>query len=237
MKVVILQTNYLPWKGYFDLVHDADLFVYFDDVQYTKNDWRNRNKIYSKNGLLWLTIPISKQSVRKTIREVTFADSKWQKKHHASICASYGRAPYFHDIEALIDTVYAGGSWHSLSQLNRYCIEHISNALGCRTTFRDAKTISVGGNRVERLVGILNQVGASTYISGPSAKAYLSGFETLFAKYNIALKFKDYSGYPDYQQLRTPFEHGVSIIDLIANVGIKRAPWFIWGWRNHPFQS
>ena len=232
MKVVILQSNYLPWKGYFDLINDADIFVFYDDVQYTKNDWRNRNRIYSKNGLHWLTIPIPKNAVKKKINEVVLPDHRWQQKHLNALTASYGKAPYFQEIKALLDVVYTETTWRSLSTLNRYLIEEIAARLGCRTEFKEARSLDLSGGRVERVLGMLKQLNASEYISGPSARGYLEGSEHLFAEHQIKLTYKDYTGYPPYPQWKTPFEHGVSILDLIAHVSFERAPYYIWGWRD-----
>lgn len=231
MRVVILQTNYLPWKGYFDLIHDADIFVYYDEVQYTNRDWRNRNKIYSKNGLHWLSIPVSKDSKYKRISEVEMSDHRWQKKHYTSISKSYANAPSFEEVKELLDNVYLANTWYSLSKLNKYLIEEISTKIGCKTVFKDASSLDLRGDRVERLIHILTQVNAREYISGPSARDYLAGSEHLFADNNIKLTYKEYAGYPEYKQMREPFEHAVSIIDLIVNVGFERTPFYIWGWR------
>src|SRR4026209_1947857 len=119
MRVVVLQSNYLPWKGYFDLIHDAELFVYYDEVQYTKNDWRNRNRICSKNGVHWLTIPISRDSVRLPISEVRLPDASGQQHHLKSLTFSYRPAPYFHQIQTLLEDVYVARTWHRLVELNR----------------------------------------------------------------------------------------------------------------------
>ncbi len=232
MKVAVIQTNYIPWKGYFDLINDADVFVYYDEVQYTKNDWRNRNQIYAKNGLHWLTIPIAKRSVTRKISEVRIDDHRWQKKHLASIISAYGRAPYFKEIRELIEDVYIYRKWDSLSELNRYLIERISNQLGCATRFVDSKELVLKGDRIERLIDISRQMNATEYITGPAAWAYLEGSEQLFAESNVDLTLKDYSGYPEYRQGRQPFEHAVSVLDLVVNVGFDQAPWYIWAWRD-----
>src|SRR5256885_6555778 len=111
MKVVAIQSNYVPWKGYFDLIHDADIFVFYDEVKYTKNDWRNRNQIYTKNGLQWLTIPIHHEAVHMKISEVEFQDSEWQALHHKSLTYGYHAAPYFHQIKDLLDKAYLKTQW------------------------------------------------------------------------------------------------------------------------------
>jgi hypothetical protein len=228
LKVVILQSNYIPWKGYFDLINDADVFVYYDEVQYTKNDWRNRNKIRSVNGDQWLTIPISKDAVKLKISEVGIEDSSWQALHHKSIYYAYKKAPFFKQIEQLINDVYLEKKWDSLVQLDRYLIETISQMIGIQTRFVDSKKMDLTGDRVNRLINVLKQLDASTYISGPSARDYLSGSEQLFEDNNIQLVYKNYSGYPPYRQMAEPFTHAVSILDLLVNVELDQVKNYIW---------
>lgn len=227
-KVVILQSNYIPWKGYFDLINDADIFVYYDEVQYTKNDWRNRNKIYSVNGEQWLTIPIAKESVKLKISDVKIIDPSWQALHHKSIYYAYKKAPFFSQVESLINEVYLEKEWFSLVELNRYLIENISNMMGIQTRFVDSKKFDLSGERVDRLINILIQLGATQYISGPAAKGYLSDSEHLFEKNGIKLIYKDYSGYPSYKQMRKPFVPSVSILDLLVNVKLDEVKDYIW---------
>lgn len=228
MKVVILQSNYIPWKGYFDLINDANVFVYYDEVKYTKNDWRNRNKLYSANGEQWLTIPISKDAVRLKISEVQMEDPSWQELHYKSIYYAYKKAPFFEQITALLDDVYVQHKWRSLSELNHYLIEKISRLIGIKTVFRNANEFDLSGERVDRLINILKQLKATEYISGPAAKDYLTGSEKLFEQNNIQLIYKDYSNYTPYRQMTTPFNHAVSIIDLLVNVKLEDVKKHIW---------
>jgi hypothetical protein len=231
MRVVVLQSNYLPWRGYFDLIHDADVFVYYDEVQYTKNDWRNRNKIYSKNGLQWLTIPIAKTAVKLKISEVPLPEERWQQDHFKSLYFTYKAAPCFAQLEPLLDEAYVKTKWQFLVEINRYFIETISRMLGVTTQFKDSKDFQLEGDRVARLVNLLKRLGATEYISGPSAKEYLSGQEHLFAENGLRLTYKDYAGYPPYRQVREPFEPAVSIVDLLANLPVDEIKNCIWGWR------
>ena len=228
MKAVVLQSNYLPWKGYFDLIHDADVFVFYDEVKYTKNDWRNRNKIYSKNGLQWLSIPIAKDAVKQKISEVKITDSTWQQLHFDSLYFAYKRAPYFEQLEKLLIDFYKEKQWESLSGLNQYCIKELASFIGINTIFKNSKDFTLTEGRVERLINLLEQIGAKQYISGPAAKDYLAGSENLFNDKHIEISFKDYSGYPSYQQLSQPFENYVSIVDLIANVHQDEIANYIW---------
>lgn len=231
MKVVVLQSSYLPWKGYFDLIHDADRFVYYDEVKYTKNDWRNRNKIHSKNGPHWLTVPVSSKAVNMKISEVRLHDHHWQKKHFRSLSYTYSRAPFFGEIEDFLSRMYLQREWELLVELNRHVIEFIARRLGCRTEFFDSRDFSLVEGRVEKLVDLLVQLEATEYVTGPAARAYLEGRENVFSDNGITLVYKNYSGYPEYRQWGQPFEHGVSVIDLIAHAGFDDARWYIWGWR------
>lgn len=218
MKAAIIQSNYLPWKGYFDIINDADVFCFYDEMKYTKNDWRNRNKIYSKNGLHWLTIPINKDAVKQKISEVRLEDSAWQNLHYTTLVNSYSRASYFSQLEFFLNDFYKDHTWNYLSELNQYSIKKIAEYLGIKTKFVNSKDYDLRGDRIERLINLLKDLGATEYISGPSAKDYLKGSENLFEQNNIKLTFKDYSGYPPYKQLSEPFENFVSIVDTIANV-------------------
>lgn len=221
MRAVVLQSNYLPWKGYFDLIQSADVFVYYDEMQYTKNDWRNRNRICSKNGVQWLTIPISHGAVKKKISEVTLPDSRWQEDHFKTLYHSYRPAPFFRQIEPLLEEFYHARTWALLGELNHHTIESIARLMGIQTRFLDSKNFELVGERVERLVSLLSQIGAKEYLCGPSARDYLAGSEHLFDQAGIRLMFKSYAGYPEYPQLHAPFEHAVSVLDLLANVELS----------------
>lgn len=231
MKVVVLQSNYFPWKGYFDLIHDADFFIFYDTAKYTKNDWRNRNRIYTANGLQWLTIPISADAVKLKINEVTFKDSNWQELHYKTLLYGYKKAPYFRQLDPLLNEILLDQKWTHLSMLNQFIIKKISQLLGLNTEFLYSENFNTDGATVERLVQLLKQANTTEYISGPSAKNYLTGKEHLFLENNILLTFKEYPVYPEYKQLSQPFRHDVSIIDLIANVSFEEIKNYIWDFR------
>jgi hypothetical protein len=226
--VGIIQSNYIPWKGYFDIIHDVDLFVFYDDVQYTKNDWRNRNKIKTPNGSTWLTIPVGTNNHR-LVCEVRLTDSDWALKHWGLVQQHYSSAPHFRRYESFLRDIYLGRRWESLSDLNQYLIKTISSELlGIRTRFADSRDFAAQGVKLDRLLDLVAKAGATTYVSGPAAKNYIE--EEKFTERAIKLVYKSYEGYPEYPQLYPPFDHEVSIIDLLLNVG-PDAPQFIWGWR------
>jgi hypothetical protein len=227
MRAVVLQSSYIPWKGYFDLIQSADVFVYYDEVKYTKNDWRNRNRICSKNGVHWVTIPINHDATKLKISEVPLTDSRWQEDHYKSLHHSYRTACCFHQIEPLLYDFYRARTWTRLSTLNRHCIETIASMLGITTRFLDSKAFPVSGDRVNRLIDLLTRIGATEYLSGPSARAYLSGHEGLFERAGIRLLFKSYEGYRPYRQLHAPFDPAVSILDVLANVELGECRQYI----------
>ena len=229
MKAVILQSNYIPWKGYFHLIHEADVFIFYDEVKYTKNDWRNRNKIYTPNGMQWLSIPIESTAVKLKINKVDIISQRWQEHHYKSLYYGYKRAPFFSQLEKILKEVYIESRWNNLSELNQHLIKKISSLIGIQTKFLDSENFNLEGNRVERLINLLKDAGASEYISGPSAKEYLSGSENLFSEVGIQLTYMQYPSYPVYPQLYEPFRHDVSIYDLVANIKLEEINRYIWG--------
>ena len=229
--VAVLQSNYLPWKGYFDIANDVDLFVFYDDVQYTKNDWRNRNRIKTPQGMQWLTIPVG-PSDKRLICEVTLPQSRWQAEHWKTLTQHYRKCPYFLRYRGLFDDLYLGQGWTSLSELNQTLIRTIAvDILGVRTGFASSQDYLPAGRKLDRLLDLLTRAGAGTYVSGPAGKGYID--PQRLAQAAIELRWKDYAGYPAYPQRYPPFEHGVSVLDLIFNTG-PDAPWYIWGWRQGP---
>jgi hypothetical protein len=228
-RVAILQSNYIPWKGYFDIIHDVDLFIFYDDVQYTKNDWRNRNRIKAAAGSEWITIPVGSSESRR-ICDVEISSPAWQAKHWRTLQQNYGRCLHFDRYREYFEHVYLGTTWPNLSDLNQALIRHISHEfLGIEARFGDSREYETGGQKLERLLGLVRRTGAGKYVSGPAAKDYID--PAAFTALGVELAWKDYDGYPEYPQRYPPFEHGVSILDLLFNTG-PDAPWFVWGWRD-----
>jgi hypothetical protein len=216
-KVAILQSNYIPWKGYFDLINMADLFIFHDDLQYTKGDWRNRNLIKTPNGVQWLTIPCGTNEHR-LICEVELADHSWQSKHWSVIKANYEQTEYFKRYRPFFEEIYLGNKWRNLSEMNQAIVTRISRELlGVKTGFEDSRRYSLTQRKAERVKELLIKCKADEYISGPAAKDYLS--EEYLTEAGIKLTWMNYEGYPEYPQLHPPFTHQVSIIDLIFNTG------------------
>lgn len=217
-KVAIIQSNYIPWKGYFDIINLVDEFILLDDVQYTRRDWRNRNLIKTSNSLQWLTIPVNvKDNYLAKINEVTIADKQWPAKHWAAIKQNYGKTMYFKEYKELIEQLYLQTREAYLSQVNFRFITAINQLLGITTKISWATDYGTSEGKNERLLELCKKAGATEYISGPAAKGYLQ--EELFNKHQIQVRWMDYSAYPPYRQLYPPFEHSVSVLDLIFNEG------------------
>ena len=226
LRAAILQTNYIPWKGYFDIIHDVDLFIFYDDVQYTPRDWRNRNKIKTARGTEWLTVPTN-GTQQHLIYEVEIAETRWQSNHWQTLRHNYAKAPHFERYRPFLEDIYLGRKWKYLFELNQYLIEQISRQfLGIATKFVDARQYQAVEAKQERIIELLTKAEATLYVSGPSAKNYID--ETRFAQTGIELVWKDYGGYPEYPQSHPPFEHGVTILDLLFHTG-PEAPDYIWG--------
>lgn len=216
-RVAISQSNYIPWRGYFDLMDDVDLFIFYDDIQYTKHDWRNRNKIKTANGLIWLTIPVLFSLNSNTLIQDAEIDykRKWEKKHIDSIRYSYRKAPYFGVYsEELFD--FLNKKCKTISELNVSLIKWVMQKLYIKTESRMSKEFNPEGSKTDRLIDILKKVGATSYLSGPSAKSYIEVDK--FKNTGIGLEYKVYN-YSEYPQLYGKFEPSVTVLDLLFNCG------------------
>jgi hypothetical protein len=215
--VGMTQSNYIPWKGYFDYINSVDEFYFYDDVQYTKQDWRNRNVIKSPTGTEWLSVPVGSKRSR-LIYEVTITQHSWQRSHWGKITQYYKDAPYFKTYKDFFADIYLNHTWTNLSDMNQTVIKKIAKELlGITTKFDDSRRFNLSGTKAERYIPLLKEVGCTTFLSGPSAKNYLT--EETMEKEGIKLEWMNYKGYPEYHQLYPPFEHRVSIIDLVFNEG------------------
>lgn len=220
-KVAILQSNYIPWKGYFDIISSVDEFIIYDEMQYTTRDWRNRNKIKTPNGLKWLSIPVNSKGFQirqQKISETKVVDTNWVKSHWDSIVINYSMAPYFNDYKDYFkDLYYSCEKEEYLSRINYKFITAINKLLDIKTKISYDVDYGLIEGKTERLVDLVKKTQGTEYLSGPAAKDYID--ESLFEKAGIKLTWMDYSGYKEYNQLYPPFEHGVSIVDLIFNCG------------------
>jgi hypothetical protein len=221
MKCVILQPSYIPWRGYFHQIWKADLFIFYDDVQYDKNGWRNRNRIKTSQGLQWLTIPVhTKGSVLEStpINGIKISWEKpWNLHHWRGIQFAYRKAPFFSKYNEYFSDVF-NRKPEFLSAFTIQTTIELARLLGIDHTkfLRSSEIDSVEGERTDRLISILKKVGADHYISGPSARDYIE--QDKFDAAGITLEYMTYN-YPDYDQLYPPFEMQVSVIDLLFMKG------------------
>jgi hypothetical protein len=223
VKVAILQSSYIPWKGYFDQINAVDHFVLYDDVQYTRRDWRNRNIIKTQHGPHWLSIPVKvKGQYFQKIREVEILDPHWAKEHYSTIKHHYSKARFYDQYESELESLYLrAANLQMLSQVNHLFLSQICSWLGIKTPLRWSHDFRLDEGKSERLLQICKQLDATHYISGPAAKDYLD--VSCFTRENIEVEWADYSGYPEYHQLNPPFDHKVTILDLILNEGSDAA--------------
>lgn len=222
--VVITQSNYIPWRGYFDLIRQADELVLLDSVQYTRRDWRNRNRIKTREGSQWLTIPVvSKGAFTQPIDATQVFDPGWAESHIRALEFNYRRAACFEAVAPkLFGLLREAASFSLLSQANRFLLEAISAWLGVHVPVRFDREVMPGYdladlNASERLAGLAEAVGANCYISGPAAKAYLDPVP--FQHRDIAVRWMDYDGYRAYPQCWAGFVPNLSIVDLLLNCG------------------
>lgn len=223
LTVAIVQSNYIPWKGYFDLMRSADVFVLYDDVQYTKRDWRNRNRIKTPQGTQWLTVPVLvKSRYLQQIRDVEIAEPGWQDRHWSSLHMNYRSAEHYTTMAPRIAELYArcAGLTH-LSQVNALLLRGLADLLGIHTPLIDSATMGHQPGRTSNLIHLCQALGATTYLSGPAARDYLD--ESLFDAAGIGVRYFDYAGYPAYPQLHGAFDHHVSAIDLLMHTGDQAA--------------
>jgi len=225
---VILQPSYIPWRGFFHQIQKADVFVFYDDVQFDKRGWRNRNRIKTPQGTKWLTIPVHSrghQLEHTPIHEIEICpDEDWNRKHLLTLQQHYGKAPYFHRYLELLEKFYCRKD----KLLGDFTIDltiQLASELGLhKTQFVRSSTLGVSGVKTDRLLNVLKKVKATHYISGPSAQDYLEADK--FAAAGITLEFMKYD-YPEYPQLYPPFDPQVSILDLLFMTG-PDAPRYIW---------
>lgn len=217
-KVAILQSNYIPWKGYFDLIASVDEFILYDDMQYTRRDWRNRNQIKTPQGLQWLTVPVQvKGKYHQTIRETEIDGDAWRNLHWKALQQNYRRSPHFDEVAAWLEPLYLGEAPTMLSAMNRSFIEKVCAYLGVRTRLNWSWDYELVDGRSERLLSLCQQAGGIEYVSGPAAKDYLD--ESVFEAAGVKVSWFDYQGYKPYPQLWGEFAHSVTILDLLFNCG------------------
>lgn len=224
-KVIITQSNYIPWKGYFSAMREATHLVLYDDMQYTKRDWRNRNKLITSNGPKWLSIPIDvKGKYYQKINEAQVSNSEWGVQHWNFIKNNYNKSPYFKKYQHHFIDLYLNPSSTYLSDINLDFIKKIITLLEIEIKVISSKEFDLNGDKTEKLVNICKELTAEKYFTGPAAKNYMD--ESLFIKNNIEIEYYNFSGYPEYKQQWEGFSHAVSILDMFFNLGPETIKYF-----------
>jgi hypothetical protein len=219
-RVAIVQSNYIPWKGYFDLINSVDEFILYDDVQYTRRDWRNRNRIKTRHGIQWLSIPVEvKGKYDQAIKDTKIASHNWNHHHWRTIVHGYSRAPCFNESRKFFEDLYHRATSEWLTEINFHFISAICRWLRIPTKISFSMDYELIAGKTERLLHLCQQAGATEYVSGPAARGYLD--EDSFERSGIQVQYFDYDGYSAYRQLFPPFEHSVSVVDLILNEGTQ----------------
>jgi hypothetical protein len=219
--VVVLQPGYLPWLGFFDQLRRADIFVYYDDVQYDKHGWRNRNRIKTQHGPQWLTVPVRRGGLGPVrILDVELdARIAWARKHVATLRQAYARAPFIHRYLPVVDELLHR-KWDRLVDLDIAGAALIAEWLGVRRRIERSSALGIGGDRSERLINICRHFGATTYVSGDAARSYLD--VPLFERNGIRVEWQQYV-HPTYPQLHGDFVPFLSALDLLLNCGDEAA--------------
>ncbi len=217
-RIAIVQSNYIPWKGYFDMIASVDEFILYDDMQYTRRDWRNRNQIKTPQGLQWLTVPVKvKGRYHQTIRETEIDGDDWREDHWKAIAQNYRRAAHFETVARWLEPLYLEQNVDMLSVLNRRFIEAICGVMEISTRITNSWDYRLDDGKSERLASLCRQAGGTQYVSGPAARDYLD--EGVFEAMGMGVSWFDYAGYAEYPQLWGEFVHGVTVLDLLFNCG------------------
>jgi hypothetical protein len=217
VKAGVIQSCFVPWRGFFDFIGSVDLFVFHDDIQYTKGDWRNRNKLKTSEGTSWITVPVHYRSVEQLICDTHVDESTdWRSRHTRLWRSHYMNAPFLDDLLALLGDLDRNSQNLTISTLNIGLIRRIMEYLNISTPLTMSTDYQLKGYRTERLIDLLRKTGAKKYLSGPAADVYLD--KEAFRKAGIGLEYKSYD-YEPYPQLWGKFIGEVTVLDLIANCG------------------
>ena len=217
MRIGILQPGYLPWMGFFEQLYRCDIFVIYDDVQYDKHGWRNRNRIKTPQGAQWLTVPVLTKGKNKPMTGDVLIDNNeaWAKKHLRTIEQNYGKAPFFAAIFPICEEILSG-AWTKLIDLNMNFIYAFMEFLNVKREIVFSSSLEIEGSRIQKLINICRHFGADTFYEGASGKNYIE--EKSFLDAGIKVSYQEYR-HPVYQQLYGDFISHLSIVDLLFNHG------------------
>ena len=228
-KIIITQSNYIPWKGYFTTMRKATHIILYDDAQYTRRDWRNRNKIVTPSGPTWLSIPIDvKGKYLQKINEAKVKNNDWCLDHWNKIVQNYKNAPCFKEYSQYFEDLYLEKftELDYLSDVNRVMLLRCIELLGIEIEVLDSREFSIRGGKTGKLINICKDLEANEYFTGPAARGYME--EQMFPENGIKLTYYDLDGFPEYKQMWEGFDHHVSILDMFFNLGSDTAKHFNW---------
>ncbi|MBI4690948.1 MAG: WbqC family protein [Nitrospirae bacterium] len=218
MRIAILQPGYLPWLGFFEQMYRSDVFVIYDDVQYDKEGWRNRNRIKTADGVQWLTVPVYVKFEESPLITEIKIDNKanWRKKHFFSIRQNYSKAPFYKKYINIFEDAYSR-EWEYLVDIDMHFILKLAGCLGMgdKKIVRSS-ALNVTGDRIERLIKMCKFFKADTFYEGSAGRNYMD--VAYFAENGIRIEFQDYK-HPVYEQLHGDFVPYLSVIDLLLNNG------------------
>ena len=215
-KMAAIQSNYIPWKGYFDFIRKVDVFYLYDCVQYTPRNWRNRNRIKTAHGLKWLSIPLKQGPRTERVCDKQVVDSDWRRRHLQALHHSYAKAPFYRQYRTWLEDLYQARTETRLSDINLAFLKAINELLEIPTRLILLDHEKPQGDKTDNLIQLCRQAQAATYLTGPTTGVYID--EARFAAAGIELEWMQYD-YPQYPQLYPPFEHKVSIFDLLFHEG------------------
>jgi len=230
MKCAIIQPSYIPWRGYFHQIYKSDVFVFYDDVQYDKHGWRNRNRIKTHQGAQWITIPVHNAGViieHTPINQIEIDWHRpWNKKHWNSLKQAYCKAPFFNQYASLLEHFYFDSQPILLSDFTIELTIALCREIGITNTrFIRSSEIQASGHKTDRVIQILTHLGVTHYISGPSARNYIQ--EDKFNAVGICLEYMDYN-YREYPQLYPPYDPQLSLLDLMFMTGADTLSYIIY---------
>lgn len=223
-RVAILQSSYVPWRGYFDMIRRVDHFLLYDEVQYTRRSWRNRNRIRTAHGVHWLTVPVRvKGQFEQRIDQTRIDGTAWAHKHWRTLRHAYGRAPYWERYAERLEALYLDDPPSHLSVLNRRFLRALCELLAIDTPIEMSTDYRSEPGRNRRLIRLCRELDADVYVSGPSARVYVD--EDQFAAAGLRVEWLDYPEYAPYLQVHGGWEPRLSVLDLLFNVGPESASW------------
>jgi hypothetical protein len=221
VKIAIHQPQYLPWLGYLDKLDSADVFIFLDTVQFKKHEWQNRNRIRTKDGWQWLTVPIIDRFPEQIDRVEVNAKTDWQRKHCQALRQHYGSAPYWAPLGPEL-TALLQEPWARLRDLNIAVLDLLCRHLGIKTPRRLASTMEAREQPTDRLVDLCRAVGGTVYLAGQGAVSSEDGAPYMdvgrFAQAGIAVQVQSYT-HPQYPQRHQPFISHLAVVDLLFNCG------------------